>query len=144
MLIGEAIKFDPATVVVILLLVLGSILVAATVMGGVGTAIGVALARSSQSPADRLALRHGSKFLAALGGLGATAVSWIVLSMVTGAFPSAPLGPWLVFFGGIPLPIAWGWWLAGTYHFGNARRPPTAPQPPPYPSHPPYPPWTPQ
>lgn len=140
--IAEAVKFNAAEIVVILLLIFGSILIAASVMGVLGTAIGVALARRSQSPADRLALRRCSKFLVALGALGATAVSWIVLTMATTAWPGAPMRPWLVFLGGIPLPIVWGWWLARTYRFGNAPRPSAATPPPPNPPDPTSPPET--
>lgn len=143
MVIAEAVKIDPTVVVVILLLVLGSILLAAAVMGVAGAAIGVALARRSQSAADRLALRRRSKFLVAFGGAGATAVSWIVLSLVTTSLPSAPVWPWLVFLGGIPLPVAWGWWLARTYRFGNAPHSPTTTEPPPDPSESTHPPGTP-
>jgi hypothetical protein len=127
-LIAEAVKLDTSTIVLILVVVLGAILVVATFVGGLGVVVGVALARASQSPEDRLALRRGSTLGAAVGGIGATATSWIVLLLV--ASPSTSAGQWLVFLCGVPLPIAWGWWLAQRYHFGARHRPPPSWPPP--------------
>ncbi len=131
MLIAEAVKLDPAVVVVILLVALGAVLGAAVVVGGLGVAAGVALARRTQSPEERQALRHGSAVGAAAGGTAAAAGSWILLSLAASQWSGSAPVTWLILVGGLPLPIVWGWWLARTYRFGNRRGPaPTRPLPP--------------
>ena len=133
MVIAEAIKLDTELVVLITLIALGSFLLVATVTGLVGVVIGVAIARRSQSPATRQGLRQGKRVWVGVVAVGATIVSWILLGWVGAAISDDASGLWLVYFGGLPLPIAWGWWNGRWYRFdGTPDGSPSArPLPPP-------------
>ena len=65
-------------------------------------------------------------------GVGATIVSWILLFSVGVAISDDAWGLVLVYLGGLPLPIAWGWWNGRWYGFDGTpdiRRRPTLPPP---------------
>jgi hypothetical protein len=117
--IAEAIKFDTGAVVAILLIALGSFLLVATVTGLTGLLIGVAIARRSQSPATLRELRQGKRVWVGIVAVAATIVSWILLFSVGTAISDEAWGLVLVYLGGLPLPIAWGWWNGRWYRFGR-------------------------
>jgi amino acid transporter len=131
--IAEAIKLDTGLVVAILLIALGSFLLVATVTGLLGVGIGVALARRTQSPETVRGLRRGKRVWVGVVGVGATIVSWILLFSVGVAISDDAWGLVLVYLGGLPLPIAWGWWNGRWYGFdGKPDVPPSnQPLPPP-------------
>ena len=59
-------------------------------------------------------------------GVGATIVSWILLFSVGISIVDDAWGLVLVYLGGLPLPIAWGWWNGRWYRYGDTLAPPTA------------------
>jgi hypothetical protein len=115
--IAEAVELDAGLVVAILLLALGSLLFVAIVTGLAGVGIGVAIARRSQSPETVRGLRRGKRLWVGVVGVGATIVSWILLFSVGVAISDEAWGLVLVYLGGLPLPIAWGWWNGRWYGF---------------------------
>ena len=133
MVIAEAPELDVGLVVAILLIALGSLLLVATLTGLVGLAIGVAIARRSQSSEALLGLRQRKRVWVGIVAVGATIVSWILLLSVGVAIVDDAWGLVLVYLGGLPLPIAWGWWNGRWYRFDGAPDgPPSArPLPPP-------------
>ncbi len=92
MVIAEAPELDPGLVVAIILIALGSLLAIAAITGLVGVAIGVAIARHSQSPAARLQLQQGKRVWIGIVGVGATVVSWILLLSVGAALSRQRVG----------------------------------------------------
>ena len=64
-------------------------------------------------------------------GVGATIVSWILLFSVGISIVDDAWGLVLVYLGGLPLPIAWGWWNGRWYRYGDTLAPPTAAVDPP-------------
>ena len=131
MVIAEAPELDAGLVVAILLIALGSFLVFATATGLLGVVIGVAIARRSQPPATRQELRRGKRVWVGIVGVGATIVSWILLFSVGISIVDDAWGLVLVYLGGLPLPIAWGWWNGRWYRFGDTLAGPTAAADPP-------------
>ena len=132
MVIAEALELDAGLVFAILLIALGSLLLVATLTGLLGVVIGVAIARRSQSPAALQGLRRGNRLWIGIAGVGATIVSWILLFSVGSAISDDAWGLLLVYLGGWPLPIAWGWWNGRWYRFdGKPDGPPSAPPLPP-------------
>ena len=121
MVIAEALQLDAGLVVAILLIALGSFLVFATLTGLLGVVIGVAIARRSQSDETLLGLRRGKRVWVGIVGVGATIVSWILLFSVGVAIVDNAWGLVLVYLGGLPLPIAWGWWNGRWYRFDSTR-----------------------
>jgi hypothetical protein len=127
--IAEAIELDAGLVVAILLIALGSLLLVAIATGLAGVGIGVAIARRSQSPETVNGLRRGKRVWVGVVGVGATIVSWILLFSVGVAISDEAWGLVLVYLGGLPLPIAWGWWNGRWYGFGPPAS--AVPLPPP-------------
>lgn len=127
--IAEAIKLDTELVVLITLIALGSFLLVATVTGLAGVMIGVAIARLSQSPETRRDLRQGKRVWVGIVAVGATIVSWILLFSVGTAISDEAWGLVLVYLGGVPLPMAWGWWNGRWYRFDGTRDGPPSAQP---------------
>ena len=100
MVIAESPQLDAGLVVAILLIALGSFLFLATLTGLVGVAVGVAIARRSQSDETLHALRRGKRVWVGIVGVGATIVSWILLLSVGVTIVDDAWGLVLVYLGG--------------------------------------------
>jgi len=120
-LIAEAFQLDTGTVVLIVLIALGMLLLVATATGLVGVMIGVAIARRSQSPEARLALKRGKRGWVGLVGVAATLGAWIFLLTVGSSITDNGFGLVPVFLGGFALAVVWGWWTGRWYRFSDEQ-----------------------
>jgi hypothetical protein len=133
--LAEAVKFDTGDVVLILLGLLASLIGTAFVLGGLGLALGIGVARIGRSKAEVAALPRGNLLgLWVLAGVLSLAM-WMAPWFLFSGRMSGRSGVWLGLVGSVALPALWGWWNGRTRRYSGPPSPPT-PWPPPPPVDP--------
>jgi hypothetical protein len=130
--LAEAVKFDAGDVVLILLGMLAWLMGTAFLLGGLGLALGIGVARIGRSKQEVMALPRGN-LLGLWVVAGAIAVAmWMAPWFLFSGQLSGRGGIWLGLVGSVAVSALWGWWNARTHRYSG---PPTAP--PPWPPPPP-------